>query len=225
QTGINDRLREWNLEQLYTSDAGYSIPQLAEAVLGMDESDLDRAFDEGLIQVPRLPPTLTTPEIQSRFHAARRSLPSQQESYSYETPDEPDPDPLEAAPLDMAGRLRRQLTDLLETRTPDDEPLQPDEWLEAETLPGVAYELAMLSRLEADGGHIRLDDGRRARTSMPMDVPADLSPGELLPYLAREGYLVNRESGWVCRVEICIVERDESDRERIVGEGSVTSNE
>lgn len=86
QTGINDRLREWNLEQLNTSEAGYSIPQLAEAALGMDESDLERAVDEGLIQVPRLPPTLTTPEIRSRFHAARRSLPSQEETYSFESP-------------------------------------------------------------------------------------------------------------------------------------------
>ena len=205
QTGINDRLREWNLEQLYTSGSGYSIPQLAEAVLGMDEEELERVVDENILQVPRLPPTLTTPEIRSRFHAARRTLSSQNDSYDYQPPDKPEPQPLKAHDLDMAGRLRRRLTDLLEARTPEDPPVGPDEWLEAETLPGVAFELAMLSRLEGEGGGIRLDDGRRARSSMPDGVPTEVSPDELLSYLADEELLVHLESGWVCRIDIELV--------------------
>ena len=29
-TGIHNRLREWNLDRLYTAEAGYSVPELLE---------------------------------------------------------------------------------------------------------------------------------------------------------------------------------------------------
>lgn len=210
QTGINDRLREWNLEQLYTSEAGYSIPQLVEAVLGADDDTLERTVHEDILQVPQLPPTLTTPEIRSRFHAARRSLPSQQETYTYEEPEEAESEPLESSALDMAGRLRLRLTELFEGRTPSDPPLPPDQWLESEALPGIAFELAMLSRLETDGGYIALEDGRRVQTSLPDDIPSQLSPNDLLEQLAELGLFVRRQGSWVCRVTIFVADDEPS---------------
>lgn len=206
QTGINDRLRQWNVEQLYTSGAGYSIPQLVEAVLGIDEATLEETVDQHLLQVPRLPPTLTTPEIRARFHAARRSLPSQTESFEYTSPDRPDPEPWNASPLDNAAELRRRLTDLLAGRDVESAPLTPDQWLQSTRLSGMAFELAMLSRLEDDDGHLELDDGRTARVSTPLSQVAGLAPHELIDHLRRRDILVRRAGGWVCRITIKIVE-------------------
>src|SRR5207245_10142322 len=36
-TGIHNRLRAWNLDRLYTADAGYSVPELLDAVLAADD--------------------------------------------------------------------------------------------------------------------------------------------------------------------------------------------
>lgn len=206
-TSIHARLRDWNLERLYSSEGGYSLAQLCEAVMGAEEAALDRAVTEGVLQSPPLPPSLSTDEVRARFHGARRRITGQGDEFVYAPPDPAIVDPWAAADLDPASALRQRLTACF-NRHPG--PLELEAWVDAEA-PGpgafgaVVGQLGLLCRLEGEGMSFRLDDGRRvavrARDLVPRDVPA----GGVLAWLVQHAALREHGEGWYSRVTLHLV--------------------
>lgn len=202
--GINTRLRDWNLERLHTSDAGYSIPELCEAVLGVDDAAFAGLLTADVVQAPALAPSLTTDELQARFHALRRTLPSQRETFAYAPLAAPALAPWTPADLDPAAALRARLTAALAGRGPEDPPLELEDWLAAGGFAGVSYELATLARLEEDGARLRLEDGRGALLRTAPGRFADVAPAALLAALTAEGALRGLPAGHFTRVRLAI---------------------
>ena len=198
--GIHTRLRDWNLERLHTSDAGYSLPELLEAVLGVDDETLAELLTADVIQLPALAPSLTTDEVLLRFHALRRRLPTQEEPFVYESPAAPEVVDWTAADLDPAAGLRARLTALLADRTAADAPLELDAWVTDEGFAGVSYELAILARLEERGARVRLDDGRAAELLTTSALADGVPPGELLAHLEEVGALRALRAGRFTRI-------------------------
>ncbi|MCP4676652.1 MAG: hypothetical protein GY854_14300 [Deltaproteobacteria bacterium] len=189
-SGIHERLMDWNIERLHTSEAGYSIPELSEAVLGVEDSKtLLTLLDDGVLFVPHLPPTLTTGEIQERFEAARRKLPSQKEQYVYSLPTEQEVADFSAAEVDPAAALRTRLTALLTGRDQEEGPLELDDWILGDSFPRATFELGNLCRLERGRGVIQLDDESLATMKHSLDYSRDIPPEEVLGHLEQSGAL------------------------------------
>lgn len=208
-TGIHARLREWNLERLYSSESGYSLHQLCEAALGAEDAALMAAWRQGIVQVPVRAPSLSTDEVLTRFHGARRRLQPEVESFEYAPPDTPPPEAFVAAAADPASALRARLTAAFAGRSPGDPPLHLADWLpepqEADTALGeAAWQLANLCRLEADGPRVRLDDGRALLVRVPRMESQGLPPGAVLEGLEARGLLERLSWGWASAVELSV---------------------
>jgi len=195
-SSIHTRLREWNLERLHTSEAGYSIPQLIEAALGVDDRTLERDVAP-LVADPGLAPSLTLDELRARFHAARRKLDRARPDFTY-TPAAPAAHAeWESADIDRADAIRAHLTALLAGR----DALELGEWLDDATLPRAAGHLADLAAV-AVSGRFTLDDGRAARVAMIPAVPRDVPPDALLAWLEDERLAVPLRFGAAARVRV-----------------------
>jgi len=194
-TSIHTRLRDWNLEKLYTSDAGYSVPELADAILGAADASLLSAWDEGIVGVPALAPSLTTEEVEVRFEGARRRLASQREEYVYRAPEVAEPVAEDAPLLDAGGVLRTRLTEWFREHMTDPRPCALPDWLTDDSFPESGFELAMLARLAAPDGRIRLDDGRTVLATIPATVATRAGAPDLLAALQASGALVRTETG------------------------------
>lgn len=200
-TGIHNRLREWNLDRLYTAEAGYSVPELLEAILGAEDAVLRSALDEGILQGAMLPPTLTFDEVKERIHGARRKLPSQIEEYVYSAPEIEPMQPWAAADLDPAAALRSRLTELFRDRTSEDPPVEIDVWAD-DRFPEATWRLALLSRLQAGEQRFLLDDGRFAEIELATPIPRGVSAEDLLGWLVQHEALRPLPAGLFARVKL-----------------------
>ncbi|MFO0750336.1 MAG: hypothetical protein U1F43_32400 [Myxococcota bacterium] len=205
-TGIHARLREWNLDRLHTSDAGYAVQELAEAVLGIDDAALDRVVADGLLLALAPAPSLLLDEVRARFQAARRRLQSARETFVYAPPAAPSSTPWSAAESDDAALLRARLTRSLADRSAADPPLELEGWIAGDTFREAAWDLAVLGVLEGlePGAQVTLDDGRRARVEVASPSPAGVPPGELLAWLVAEGGLRELAAGRLARVQLAV---------------------
>jgi len=214
---INARLREWNLEQLHTTEAGYSINQLVEGVLGADDEALMACLGEGFVQGPHLTPSLSTEEVQVRFHAARRRLTPELQDWSYEPPEPVESEEWSPAVFDPAALLRAHLTQVLGAATDERPVLELEAWLPEveEALDGpfgfIAWQLAVLGRLEKDGPLFLLDDGRNAEVLAPQDDVPRSQLEELLTDMVHAGALRELDAGHFTRLRVTLStgERDE----------------
>lgn len=207
--GIHARLREWNLERLYSSEAGYSLHQLCEAVLGSEEEALRGAQQRGLVQLPPRAPSLSTDELLSRFHGARRRVQPEAEVFAYAPPEAAPPEDFVAASADPAAALRARLTRIFADRAPEHPPLPLADWLEVPSEPALAlgeaaWQLANLCRLEAEGPRVRLDDGRALRVHSPALQSPGVPPGALLSALEAAGALTPLSWGWLSTVTLSL---------------------
>jgi hypothetical protein len=200
-TGIHNRLREWNVDRLYTAEAGYSVPELLEAILGAEDAVLRSALDGGILQGAVLPPTLTFEEVKERIHGARRKLPSQMEEYVYSTPEVEPVAPWAAADLDPAAALRNRLTELFRNRTAVDPPLEIDVWAD-DRFPEATWRLALLSRLHAGDSRVALDDGRVAEVELATPLPRGVATEDLLTWLVEHEALRPLSGGLFARVKL-----------------------
>ncbi len=206
-TGINTRLRDWNLERLYASDAGYSIAQLCESVLGMEEStQLERLVTDGTIQAPTPAPSLTTDEIRVRFQGARRKLKSQREQFEYSPPAPPLTGQWRVAEVDPTAILVARWTELLADRGPGDPPLELEEWIERQSFAGTVYELTLLCRLAHRDRRIPLADGRQVELIVYDDLARQVTPEQLLGALETAGVLRRLDTGLFTRVTLSVIE-------------------
>jgi len=203
-TGIHNRLRDWNIDRLYTAEAGYSVPELLEAVLGADDVTLLRAVEQGIVHPRELPPTLTFDEMKERVHGARRKLPSQIEPFAYAPPTMAPLEPWGSRGFDPAAALRARLTALLHECTPSDPPLEIEVWADGDRFTDAAWQLALLARLEAGDTSFALDDGRRAEAFLATPLPHGVAPGALVEWLVEREALRELGSGWFARVQLRI---------------------
>lgn len=201
---IHSRLREWNLDRLHTSEAGYSISQLVEALLGADDRTLEAAVDEGIIQAPLLPPSLTTDEVCMRFHAARRTGAKENTTFVYEPPTMPAFEPWTAVELDPASSLRQRIAERFAHREEGAE-LVLEDWLEANDLPEAAYEIATLCRLCNQGSTFHLDDGRLVALRIENSTAFEIPPRDLLDHLVAHGSLRALDAGLLTNLRLAIV--------------------
>lgn len=209
-TGIHSRLREWNLERLHSTEGGYSLAQLAEAVLGTDERLFERALAEGIVGVPAPAASLCIDEVFARFHASRRRLPGQDEAWSYTPPEAPERETWTAASSDSAEALRLRLAALTAPLAPGNV-LLPSDWLDAgclhaEGLGAAAWQLAALCRLEAGGPVILLPGGGRLAVHVPHVFVDGVTVEGYLPALEAKGALVALPFGWMSAVRLEILE-------------------
>ncbi|MCP4604322.1 MAG: hypothetical protein GY847_28010 [Proteobacteria bacterium] len=219
QTGINTRLRDWNLERLHSSDTGYSLHHLAEAVMGIeDQRSLEQLLADGVVQGQLPAPSLTTDEIRTRFQGARRKLISQKETFDYAPPVEPIATSLSASEVDPATELRARWTRLFEERTPQDPPLELNDWIERQTFGGVVYELALMSRLAYGGQEIELLDGRKVELTIITDRGEGATADQLLSYLEDRGAMQRLSSGWFSRVTLSLLDDLTSETDQPIGE-------
>lgn len=211
--GIHERLRDWNVERLFASDAGWSIPELIEAVVGADDVTLLRAPSEGGVQSRQLPRDLTTAEVRDRFHGARRKLQRDRATFRYAPPTAVEIEPHEAAGLDPAASLRKRLTLALVGREPGDAPVELEDWVEESEFSAIAWDITVLSRLQAvapgEGTRIELDDGRVCRLRLSTDHAAGVHPDEVLDHLVAAGALRRLEGGWFARVQVELLAGEE----------------
>ncbi len=185
-TSIHARLRDWNLERLYSSESGYSLSQLAEAVMGTEEAALEGILWRGVLQSPPLPLSLSTDELRARFHGARRRMVGAVEAFIYVPPAEVIAEPRVAAELDPAALLRARLGRLFEGR---DAPLEIEDWLTESSFGEAAWQLLLLCRLEAEGPTFALPDGRRVVVRVPDHLARGVPAGTLLDWLTEQGAL------------------------------------
>lgn len=197
---IQDRLREWNLERLHTSEAGYSVAQLVEAVLG-SEDELVACVREGLVQLPLRAPALSTDELRTRFHGARRRAAGVPDDWSYEAPVEAPLGAWSPAAADPAAALRAHLAAVLVDATP----LEPGEWLPQQdtAFAPACWRLSVLSQLEARGPVFGLDRARQARVHQPATPrPNGVSAEALVDALTEAGAVTELPLGHVASVRI-----------------------
>lgn len=201
-TGIHTRLREWNLERLYTAEAGYSVPELLETVLGADGSALETVMATGVLQSPELPPGVCMEELAERLHGARRKLPTQADPFIYAPPPEPENVPWSPAALDPAAALRAHLTRLLADEAG---PIEIEAWRGGGMFAGTAWDVALFARLHTDGGRLQLDDGRTARIELAVPIPEDVGHAQLLPWLVEHGGLRALPEGHFARLRVSVM--------------------
>lgn len=163
------RLSEWNLKQLETSDAGYSLVALTDAALGASDAELLAAPVDALIRCP----TVSTERLLSRHQTSRTSVRAARERFVYEAPPEPEATPLSLEDVDPVARAAKSLAEAL-ARTGR---LTVAEWLAAESsdFADAAFLIGLIARLDR-GGRVALEHGRVARLHGPV-LGAESTPG------------------------------------------------
>lgn len=203
-TGIHGRLREWNLDRLYTAEAGYSVPELLDAVLAADDPSMRRALADGILQGGALPPTLTFDELRERIHGARRKLPSQIEEYVYAPPPATSMQPWAAADLDPTAALRGRLGSLFDGRAVGD-PIELDLWIDTNRFPDASWRLALLARLQGGESRFSLEDGRTVEAELATPIPRGVQSQALLAWLVEHAAVRELPAGWFTRVLLRVV--------------------
>lgn len=198
-TSIHARLRDWNLERLYSSESGYSLAQLAEAVVGAGDATFERVASTALFDSPPLAPSLSTDEVRARFHGARRRLPGQEVPFVYASPVPVAPLPLASSEFDATAALRTRLTAAFAV-SPG--PLDLEAWVGVEAFGAVVWELSLLCRLEGEGLTFPLDDGRRVVVRVPRVAAEGVPAGGLVDAWGEDGGLRRLGEGWYTRVTL-----------------------
>lgn len=214
-TSIHERLREWNLVRLHSTEGGYNVGQLCEGVLGASDAVWAEVLSQGILTLPALAPSLGTDEIRARFQGARRRLAGQEEPFVYTPPTTAEHEPFSVSEVDEVETLRSWLTRVFEGRASSDPPLSPQAWLPPEAISSVdlgvvAWRIACLCRLESASrtgpGTFELCDGRRVRLLLPPPEHGAVPTAELLSRWTELDVLVRLEFGWLSHLRLELLE-------------------
>lgn len=107
--GLTKRLAEWSLKRLETSEAGYSLAALSEAVLGASDDELMQLVGNGTIWPLSPAMCLSTDRLLTRYRTGRRTMAAQKREFVYEAPPEPTVTELQLADVDPVTRLRERI--------------------------------------------------------------------------------------------------------------------
>jgi len=195
--GIGRRLAEWNMRKLETTDAGYSLTALCDAVMGASAEELMTVVKRGALHLPVRAAALSTGEVQARYRAARPRVREALERFVYRPPPEPRPEPMRREAIDPVARLRAALEERIRDLLPG-EALPLEAWLAdgelARDFTDAVLQINLLCRMEgcAPRGEVELGPGVSARIEQTRPDPAawrDLCPGEALAALEQLGAL------------------------------------
>lgn len=202
--GLGRRLAEWNLKRLETSEGGYSLAALGDAILGSTESEMRSLVRDRVIHPPAPAVGLVTRRLLTRYRTTRPSLKKEREAFVYEPPPEPDVAEVALSEVDPVQRVRERLSRAIREGRPLADALFED----AEDFNDAVHHLTLLARIEGGGkeGVIELAPGLVVRLDAPT-VDADdirgLNTSEALERLVQLGVLhVTRSSGLHTRVEV-----------------------
>ena len=196
--GLGRRLAEWNLKRLETSDAGYSLAALSDAILGSSDEDmLDLIRNRAIVPTPPAV-GLVTRRLLTRHRTTRPSLAKEREAFEYVPPPEPEVGQMSLSDIDPVQRVRDRLAAALESGQDLTEALLAD----VEDFADAIYQLTLLARIEgrstADG--LELLPGVRLRFGVRQADPADLlnlQTDDALAALVSAGVLVRTATGGI----------------------------
>ena len=109
--GLARRLTEWNLQRLETTDAGYSLSALCEAVVGASDEELEGAFTERALTPPGPAVGLSTDALLDRHRTDRATRRRARAPFVYASPPEPEVERLQPEDVDPVARLRAVLSE------------------------------------------------------------------------------------------------------------------
>ena len=194
--GLGRRLAEWNLKRLETSDAGYSIAALSDAILGSSDADMVDFIHRRAI-VPTPPAVgLVTRRLLTRHRTTRPSLAKERAAFEYVAPPEPEVGELSLSEVDPVQRVRDRLAAAIDAGQDLTEALLAD----VHDFADAVYQLSLLARIEGrstDDGFELLPGVRlrfEVRQAEPSDLQ-DLQTGDALEALVRLGVLVKTPAG------------------------------
>ncbi|GEM_PF-4528591 len=193
--GLSRRLAEWSLKRLETSDAGYSLAALCDAVLGASDDELVQVVADGTVRAPAPSVCLVTERLLTRHRTARPTMAKEKAAFVYEPPPLPDVGELALEDIDPVARVAALLASLLEQGA-DDTTLTRAVLSSADDFADAVYQLTLLARLEgrstAEG--VELAPGVVVRLSGQTVAARDLvgmDREEALQTLTRLGVLVD----------------------------------
>ena len=147
--GLARRLTEWNLQRLETTDAGYSLSALCEAVVGASDEELEGAFTERALTPPGPAVGLSTDALLDRHRTDRATRRRARAPFVYASPPEPEVERLQPEDVDPVARLRAVLSEWAAGATPGDELPLADVLAEhARDFADAVLQLGLLARLE-----------------------------------------------------------------------------
>lgn len=191
--GLGRRLAEWNLKRLETSDAGYSLAALGDAVLGASDAEL-LAVVEGRIVTPLAPIAFVgTDQLLTRHRTSRSSMRKEKAAFVYEPPEEVEPTGLALEDVDPVARLRARLAELADLGDPA--AVTRALLADATDFADAAWLLGLVARIRGQGadGRVELLPGvdvqLRGRQVDP-DQLVGLDAAEAIEALLRDGVLV-----------------------------------
>lgn len=194
--GLASRLAEWNLKRLETSDAGYGLAALSDAVMGASEDELLALLGEGCLY-PNTPARhLSTERLLTRHRSASRSVARQRAAFVYEPPPEPELGALELAEVDPVTRLSERLAEALSRAGGAPVDLTTMLVEHAEDFADAVYQLNLLARIEgrSDKLEIELEPGLCVRiraAAVDSAELAGLGAAQAIERLVSSGALVS----------------------------------
>lgn len=159
--GLGRRLAEWSLKRLETSEGGYSLAALGDAVLGADDAELIDLVRRGIVRPPAPAVSLVTRRLLTRHRTTRPSLHQERQAFAYEPPPEPEIGEVALGDVDPVQRVRERLARAIAEGRSVTRALLED----VEDFNDAVHQLTLLARIEGRhvDGSIELIPGVRVR--------------------------------------------------------------
>jgi hypothetical protein len=190
--GLGRRLAEWNLKRLETSDAGYSLVALGDAVLGSTDDELLEFLPSGILSVPAPAVCLVTRRLLTRHRTTRPSMARERASFEYQPPTDSNIDEVTLDDVDPLQRVRQRVLAAIESGQSITAALLED----AKDFHDAVFQLNLLARIEGrePADDIELTEGVRIQLHTPAVDPVQLlglSTEQALEHLVQSRILVD----------------------------------
>lgn len=171
--GLGRRLAEWNLKRLETSEGGYSLAALGDAILGASDDEILALVRQQVVHAPAPAVGLVTRHLLTRHRTTRPSLKMERDAFVYKRPPEPELEEIALTEIDPVQRLRERLSRALEEGRSLSEALFED----TTDFNDAVFQVTLLARLEGGSCEdLEVAPGIRIRLDAPV-VDADTLRG------------------------------------------------
>lgn len=147
--GLGRRLSEWNLKRLETSDAGYSLAALGDAVLGASDAELLALVGMGAVTPSAPIAFVATEQLLTRHSTTRPLMSKEKAAFIYEPPAAADLTALALEDVDPVARLRARLAALVDTDEVD--AVTSVLLSDVTDFADAAWLLSLIARIEGEG--------------------------------------------------------------------------
>jgi hypothetical protein len=145
--GLSRRLSEWSLKRLETSDAGYSLAALSDAVMGASDPEMAVVMTDGIVQVPARSVCLVTERLLTRHRTTRPTMAKEKAAFVYEPPPPTPVEELALQEIDPVARIAALLAELLESGA-DDAEITRALLGQSQDFADAVFQLNLLARLQ-----------------------------------------------------------------------------